>query len=470
MRILLMLSLRDNKNKDFFYVPDLGLLYLATALKASFGEKVQIKILVDNLHMSENDFGEFLVFNDFDLVGIKVFSSTLRGAQKTIRLLKHYLPHATIIAGGPHVNALPKEALNEHEIDYAIHGDGEEGLVKFIDLFIDGLISPENLKSIPGLIWRQNYDICVNDKAILRDLDCFGIPDWSCMSPSSFPRFKTRSCRSYPAAAISITRGCPSRCIFCSESGSPFRKRDLGKVMNELNILKRKHGVKEFHILDNNCASHKDYFLAFCKELLAHRIDLPWRIPGGICINSIDEEMCAFMKKSGCYQIWVGIENGSQRILNMMRKGITVTEIGKTIKMVKRYKILVGGWFILGYPGETDDDRKLTRDLALSLPLDYAKFTIFIPQPGSEMFERLKEEGKITDLKEVLFCGDNQFENNLTNLSPQQLRKVHRNFSLSFYARPRVITHLLKEYSSPREIAYLVKNANQFVFSKTQSW
>ena len=191
--------------------------------------------------------------------------------------------------------------------------------------------------------------------------------------------------------------------------------------------------------------------------------DSAWIIP-------LISEVCTQMAKSGCYEVWLGIESGSQKILNAMRKGITVNRIRAAVSLVKKSGIKAGGFFILGYPGETSEDRIQTMSLALSLPLDYVKFTIFIPQPGTEIFNRLTEEGKINDINSVIKCSDNEFKNNFTDISAQQLRKTHRDFSLRFYLRPRIITGILNEYNSISKINYLLHAAKQFIFNKRASW
>jgi radical SAM superfamily enzyme YgiQ (UPF0313 family) len=274
----------------------------------------------------------------------------------------------------------------------------------------------------------------------------------------------------YPAAPVLLTRGCPSHCTFCLQAGTGFRKRPVESILGEIELLRTKYGLREFHVLDDNCAYDKEFMVSFCEKLILSYPGVSWRIPGGVCVNSINSEICDQMAKSGCYEIWLGIESGSQKILNAMRKGITVDRIRAAVSMIKKSGIKAGGFFILGYPGETAEDRMQTLSLALSLPLDYAKFTIFIPQPGTEIFNRLVEDGKIGDLNAVMKCADNEFDNNLTDISAEQMRRIHRDFSLRFYLRRRIILGMLGEYNSISKINYLLHAAKQFIFDKRASW
>lgn len=463
--VLLMLPLRPRKKAHLFSVPDLGLLYLATALKAAYGDTLAIDVLIRYAETGPGEFDRFLLEKRFDIIGIKVFSANFREAQITTDRIKKCLPQAMVIIGGPHVNAMPANALEQFDADCAIHGDGEEGLVKLVEGIFAGDLSEEFLSGVPGLIWRKNSELKMNAKAMLLDLDKYGIPFWSVMPPVNFPRYETRNCREYPSAPISISRGCSFRCIFCSEAHSFYRKRRINSIIGEIEYLKQVHGVREFQILDDNCAFDKEFFRAFCKTLIDRKIYMPWRIPGGVCLNSLDRDLCELMKKSGCYEIWVGIESGSDELLRKMNKGLTVSRIRERVEMIRNAKLHLGGFFILGFPGECKKDRNETLQLALSLPLNYVKFTIFIPQPGSEMFNRILDRKMIEDGCEILNCGDNQYENRFTDLSPRELKRVHLEFSLRFYLRPKIILALLKEYNSIPRMIYLLKSVRRFVLT-----
>ena len=148
-----------------------------------------------------------------------------------------------------------------------------------------------------------------------------------------------------------------------------------------------------------------------------------------------------------------------------MQKGLAIEDISRKIKLIKNENIKVGAFFMLGYPGETDFDRELTLQLSLQLPLDYAKFTIFIPQPGTEIFKKLNCEKKLFPLDSLL-CADNEFSNNFTNLPPDQLKSLQRKFSLRFYAIPNILFNILKEYCSLTRLPYLLKLFYLFIFSQ----
>jgi len=471
IKVLLMLPLRNEAGNDFFYVPDLGLGYLASGLREHFGERVEVQLLIKDLRLSDEQFVEYLHKHSFDFVGIKLFSDAIDNISRTVNLIRNFLPEVRLIAGGPHVNAVPRHALDVFKFDFAIYGEGEESLPKLIDCIVNGTSNNnEILSQIDGLVWRDDAGIRVNKRAVMDDLRHIPEPCWKLMPPGMFKRYETRYCRAYPATPIILTRGCRSHCTFCLQANSSFRKRPIESIISEIEVLRSEYGLKEFHVLDDNCAYDEDFIISFCERLILCHPGILWRIPGGICVNSINHEVCTKMAKSGCYEVWIGIESGSQKILNAMRKGITVDRIRAAISLVKKSGMKAGGFFILGYPGESSEDRRQTLLLALSLPLDYVKFTIFIPQPGTEIFNRLVEEGRINDINSIMRCSDNEFENNLIDISSQELRKVHRDFSLRFYLRPHIIMGIIGEYNSISKINYLLYAAKQFIFNKRSSW
>ena len=470
-KVLLMLPLRPKESNDFFYVPDLGLGYLAASLQMHLADRVSTDLLVKDLRISDDEFARYLQRHDFDVVGVKIFSDALESVKRTVKLIKDTLPDALILAGGPHVNAMPEHAIKELDFDYAIHGDAERSLALLVGALDGGKINnKETLYQIDGLVWKDEQTIRANDPALMEDLDEISQPRWDLMPPDSFARYQTRYCRQYPPAPVLLTRGCSFRCTFCTQADSNFRKRTVRSALDEIDNLRKKYRVKEFHVLDDNCAHDKQFITSFCRGLIDEQPGILWRVPGGICVSSIDDEVCYLLAQSGCYEIWMGIESGSQRILDAMHKGTTLEKIRKAVTSAKRYKINVGGFFILGYPGETDADRRQTLSFALSLPLDYAKFTIFIPQPGTEMFNRLAAGGDIKGAYQVIGCADNEFENALTDISSKQIRTVHRDYSLRFFMRYRIVAGIIREYNSLAKFVYLLHAARQFIFNRRASW
>jgi len=462
-----MLPLRGKESGDFFYVPDLGLGYLAAALRSRLGEKVKITIMAKNLQTPENEFKNFLKKNEFDVIGLKVFSSSITNARRTITLIRGAVPEAVIVAGGPHATAMPRLILEHLDADYAIAGDGETPFLNLMRCLAGGG-APEEFLRIEGLIWKENGKILCNKEACLEDLDSFGTPSWDLIAPSSFSRYQTRKCRRYPAAPILLTRGCLNNCTFCGRANTCFRKRDIGKIIAELRFLMQSYKVREFCVCDDNCAYDRKYFTEFCRALIKEKLDLIWRIPGGICVNSVNSELCGLLKRSGCYEVWLGIESGSQNILNAMKKGVTVKRVFEVTEIMHAEGLKTGGFFVFGYPGETDEDRRQTMSLALKLPLDYVLSCVFYPDPGAEIFKTLQNSGRMERLDE-LFCSSNQYLNRFTNLSPKGLMGFQHKFSLRFYGRPKVILNLIREYFSFAGIIYLFRVAVRFVIG-APSW
>jgi anaerobic magnesium-protoporphyrin IX monomethyl ester cyclase len=469
--VLLSLPLNAEGRSWSFEVPDLGLLYLATAVHRHHGDTFRTSLRATNLAITDRAFVDYLQGHRFAWVGLKVMSSSLSNARRTVALVRRALPDALVVLGGPHVTGAAEQALRQIEADFAIQGDGEEGLIRLLGLGPEERTRPECLATVPGLIWREGADLRKNGRAVLWDLDGYGVPLWDRMPPGAFPRFRTRDCRRYPAAPLLLTRGCPSRCTFCAAAGTPFRLRRLAAVLEELELLRGQHGVREFHLLDDNSAHDRAYLLAFCQALIKSDLDWVWRIPSGVRVGSmLSPELCAWMKRSGCYQVWFGIESGSERMLAIMHKGQTVAQIRRAVSLVKESGMEAGGFFLLGYPGETRADRQATLELALSLPLDYAKFTVLIPHPGTGLFRALSAGETPLDDRLVVDCADNDFANHLTDVSARALRSEQQWFSARFYGRAHVLWRLFQEAESWDRLVLMAHHAQKFIFNRRSRW
>jgi radical SAM superfamily enzyme YgiQ (UPF0313 family) len=113
-------------------------------------------------------------------------------------------------------------------------------------------------------------------------------------------------------------------------------------------------------------------------------------------VDLVDDEMLAIMKQAGLTQVDLGIESGSQKTLDRLNKHITLDQIRRAVETAKRH-VLVSGFFMVGVPGETEEDLSKTFKFAKELELDRYSFSIFVPLPGSDLYDELKADGKIPD-------------------------------------------------------------------------
>ncbi|MCD6575253.1 radical SAM protein, partial [Candidatus Aerophobetes bacterium] len=243
---------------------------------------------------------------------------------------------------------------------------------------------------------------------------------------------------------IMTSRGCPFSCIFCSSSqlfGKIWRARTPENVIEEIKLLKDKYEVKEIEFLDDTFTLNKKRAEKICDLLIEKNLGISWSCSSRV--DTINEALIEKLKKAGCHTIYVGIESGSQEILDIISKGITLTQAEKTIDLIKKVKLNSFATFIIGIPGETVKTIKKTINFAKKLSPSFVQFTICTPYPGTKLFEMAKEKGwlltkdwsKYTILDQVMKLPGQV----ATNLNRWLLRAY-----LSFYLRPRFIFEQIK--------------------------
>ncbi|MEJ2078557.1 MAG: cobalamin-dependent protein [Acidobacteriota bacterium] len=387
LKVLLVLPIREGKN--FQIAPDLGLLYLGTALRSAGFDVTMLDCPKDRITFSE--FSRYIKEGEFDVVGFRCYSRDHNYVRYHAEIVKSVRPEALTLVGGPHPSALPEFVLGDMpHIDFAWQAEAEEGLPPLLDLFREfgPAIPEESLVSIPGLVWRHRGEdrIVVNQPSFGLDLDRFGIPAWDLVQPETYPGFIWDEY--YPMVT---TRGCPYPCTYCNAprlSGKKLRHRSPDHVVEELRLLKSRYGVNRFSILDDEFTLNKKYVFALCEAL---------------------------------------IDSGAAEVTNC--SGIRLT-----------------GYFMIGFLDETEGEIRETIKFACELPLRKANFNIVIPIPGTRIFSELMEKG-LLQLKEINWdtLTSDQVAFQRRFVSGKQLLRFQRYAYMRFYGRPRIAGDLLRE-------------------------
>jgi anaerobic magnesium-protoporphyrin IX monomethyl ester cyclase len=440
-------------------IPNHGLGYLAQILKSRGHQAIIVDCIRDR--MTPDDFGQFIISNAFDVIGFRVYTFDLE-------ILGEYLDKIPpsikcVIAGGPHPSADPTGFLQRFpQIQFCFIGESEKSLPLFIDILSKSDDrAPDPFSEIPGICYRENDKFRSQPPIFETNLDSFGFPDWDQISPLSYPIAPQGTfTRRLPVAPVIITRGCPYPCTFCAGkiiSGSRIRSRTVGHVIDELILLKEKFGIREFHIQDDNFTFDKNYVMSFCDALITRKLDLVWACPNGIRLDSIDSEMLALMDKSGCYSVAVGIESGTQRVLDLMQKKTSLHDLIYKVTLIrKNTPWFITGFFILGYPGETKEEMLETIDLSLRLPIDKVNYGILMPLPGTKASQAARECG--WDMGE---CAGrmSEYRSDFTppGMTPAEFRRLFRTAFIQFYARPRIIWRFIRQIQSWSQARILLR-------------
>ncbi|MDD4979751.1 MAG: radical SAM protein [Candidatus Omnitrophica bacterium] len=447
----------DITKKNFYCTPYLGLGYLATAVRKK-GHSVKILHCLKE-KMGLGDFTAYVRNRRPSAIGFTCESYDVRSVQESIKAVKDTDRSIPVIIGGAHVSAVPEVAMEVDfpNADYAFRGEAEIGLPMLFDSLNKKL--DIEAEKIPGLVWRDNGRLRINPQIFYENVDELGIPAWDLMDPREYESSPFHGfARGFPLAPMISARGCPFPCTFCStkhQMGQRVRHRSVSLVLEEMKLLINKYGVKEIQFLDDCFSVNKNKVIEICNGILNENIKINWQCPNGLRVDTIDEEMLRIMKRAGCYHFSIGIESTNPDILRKMKKNITLELVEEKIALAKRVGIRVTGFFILGFPGETEKDIKRTIKYARSIPIDKVLFSNFWPSPGTEIYESLRQQGKITKDK----IGTHYFKATFPpeGMTSEQLKKYQLIGFASFYLRPRIILSIMEEISSFNQFKNLLR-------------
>lgn len=466
MKVLLLNP--KNTVGSYTIIPNISLGYLASALLKGNNQVMLLDAVKENL--SFRNWEEYLANNSFDVVGIYVSTPSVGSVKEYIKIIKRVSKETIVVLGGPHPTFEPIETMQTFsEADFAFWGEGENGVLQLVEkLENNGNLRPDDYKGIQNLIWRSGDEIICNPKQIIEDISELAFPAWDLIKPDQYPTAPNGIfSKKRRIAPIITTRGCPYPCGFCGASramGKKVRMRNLDGILEEITLLRDKFGIEEIHIMDDSFTQNRELVLNLCEKLMENNLNITWAHPAGIRLDTLDEELLRIMEKSGCYSLAVGIESGSQRVLDLMKKSLTLELVREKIALIKDVSnIRLTGFFIIGYPGETISEINQTIDFAKDLKLDRANFFNFSPFPGSEIYEKLKKSGQLNNLNyDRLYIHSISYSPK--GISKGQMKRLQRKAHLRFYLRPKILLNLLREIKSFSQIKVILRRALAILF------
>jgi radical SAM superfamily enzyme YgiQ (UPF0313 family) len=312
------------------------------------------------------------------------------------------------------------------------------------------------LDDIPGLVWRDGVKIVSNQQIFPNDLDNLGFPSWDLIHPEEYPRAPLGFfLKGFPYVPLNTSRGCPYPCTFCGARtivGHKVRYRSVENIMTEIENLYTTYGVREIHVVDDNFTFDRKFVVRFCERIINSQLSICFSSPNGVRLDTLDQDLLLLMKRAGWYLIFVGIESGSQIILERMKKGLTKEKMREKITLIKNAGLETAGYFIVGYPGETKLEIEESISFSKELNLDWAQFSTFIPLPNTPIFKELRTNGRL-ELHWEKFC-DPEVAYQEEGL---EVKKMLKKAYLKFYLRPKIIAKLLKKLKSGNIIFFITR-------------
>jgi len=329
-----------------------------------------------------------------------------------IEEIKKKYPKIIIIAGGEHSSAIPEYILRDcSSIDYVIKGEGEFSMLEFSYNMFNG----RSVSKIPGICFvdKENKFIDNGLSKRIELIDTLPRPAWHLVKPENyFNDYFTLGIASGRNMPILATRGCPFQCTFCSSPSmwtTRYVMRDPKEIVDEIEWLMKEYKANDFEFFDLTAIIKKNWILEFCNELKKRRLnDVTWQLPVGTRSETLDEEVLKAIYDSGCHYIAYAPESGSQRSLEAIKKRVKINRIVKSIKTSAKIGHAIKLHLIIGFPHETLTDCLKTiyfaTYCAFRLGVSDVLISVFVPYPGSELFEKLKKEQKLK-------VDNNYFEN-----------------------------------------------------------
>ena len=350
------------------------------------------------------------------VVGITVKSQNYTSACNIARIAKSIDNNTLVVFGGPHVTLIKGELLNNPIIDIGVLGEGEETIVEILDAFEGS----RPLSTVKGIVYREGNNVVeTQPRGFIRDLD--SLP---------FPVTVAQNClidfEKYPRQAfkyIFALRGCPFDCAFCGSRytwGRKVRFRSIENIIAEIQEIQRL-GVDYIHFDDDTWGIKKSFIQNLCTAIKEQCPSLSWSCE--IHVKLVDEETIALMKYAGCRSIQIGVESGNNEMLKLIKKNITIEDAFSAARIIKKHKIYLQTFFIVGFPQETEKSLHDTISAITSIPTDLVIYSIFTPYFGTELFDYCKKHGIISNDFDVSLFNHQSPENYFCPNIPQDVFK-----------------------------------------------
>ncbi len=417
--------------------PPMGLLYLSACLRQAGDHEARI---IDGrlLELSPEQIVERA--EDFDPEVIGITSLTMEGpvAHHIAAAIKKRWPDRPVLLGGPYPTSSVEKASSDVNVDFCFHGEAERNFISWIKAQENGA----DVSQVAGLTFRVNGSSKTTPHGgFVENLDEIPFPAWDLLEmdlyfKKKFLRSRTMNPHQMRPRAVPMvsSRGCPYRCSYCHNLfGKKLRHRSVQNVLDELLLLKEKYNIQEIEFIDDIFNLDIPRAKAVFQAIIDHKLNMNFSFPNGLRSDSFDDELLRLMKEGGAYRLVFAIESGSKRIQKMIHKNLDLKEARENIEKADKLGYFLGGFFIMGFPDETEEEVWQTINFACQSRLHTANFFILTPFPNTEIWEQALKAGMPVD-------GD--FQNyykvsvNLSKVSSERLEKLRRKAISKFFLSP----------------------------------
>ncbi|MCI4342000.1 MAG: B12-binding domain-containing radical SAM protein [Thermoplasmata archaeon] len=369
------------ERKSVELYPSLGILNLAAFLR-DHGAQVQVTDLT--FARSARPVGNATRSFRPHIVGVHTKSLTYPRAVEIAAMARE--GPALAVAGGPDAATRPELYLDSG-FDVVVTGEGEVTLAELARKVADG----ESTADIPGTVVRSGGSLHRNpSRPFLQDLDALPLPAWDLVDMEGYlHRWEQRT--GERRAALLTSRGCPFDCSWCSKPafGRSFRQQSPGRVLDEVEALVKRYRVDYLRFCDDVFGIQRRWLEELLDGLEARQLHLKFE-----CLARVDllkPDLLARMRRAGLERVYLGVESGSQKMLDVMNRGTRLAQVESIAQALRREQVRQFWFLMLGYPGETLEDIEATLRLFRRFSPEEYSVSIAVPIPGTRFYESVRD-------------------------------------------------------------------------------
>lgn len=339
------------------------------------------------------------------------------------------------------------EKYLNNDADFVIAGEAEYTLLELLQELKQGT---KNMQHVPGLIYALDGAVHKNIKrAVTKQLDELPLPAWDLVHIQPYKEVWQHK-HGYFSINIATTRGCPYKCNWCAKPmyGNAYNMRSPQNVVEEMVWLKQLFNMDHIWFCDDIFGLKRSWVEEFSLLVNEKKVKTGYKIQSRADLL-VQEKYVTYLAGSGCREVWMGAESGSQKILDAMDKGTTVAQIKEARKLLKQYGIKAAFFLQYGYLGETMDDIQLTIGLLKETMPDDIGISVSYPLPGTAFYDKVKQ--------------DLILKTNWTDSDDLDMM-FHNTYPSAFYKKLHRYTHYIYRFSklksdtlSPGKLARMMK-------------
>jgi radical SAM superfamily enzyme YgiQ (UPF0313 family) len=394
------------------------------------------------------------------LAGIGCMTCEFPAAIKEAQRLKAAHPGLRIVLGGAHPSGDPEECLRTGVVDFVIAGEGEITLTQLMAALRDRRSTSDfpRVWNIPGVWSIEDGVIHPGGRAPVPVVNELPRPAYDLVELESYFRLDSpwHFPKSYRAVQFLTERGCPYQCSYCHDIHTKkFRGLSSDAVLDQMEWLVRRYGVQELMIVDDIFNFDLERAKRICRGIVERGLNIHLQFPNGIRGDRLDEELVRLMSEAGTHFIGIAFETISEKFQKLVRKNLKIGRALQSVEWARKYGIEVSGYFMIGFPNETEEEARQTLDFAVAAPFDSIFISLVAPFQGTKLRTDI-EEGRFGPVPRPPDGGLFPVVVN-PRLPLELLLKLQREAYWRFYLKPRSVWKIASRLTNFRNAVKLTR-------------